>query len=90
MARENGDTGSGETWKKQVDDIKKIFDFKEVLGTITADVLGRPEVFLENIREQMASGNTNRSGYGGAGGQASTPQIWSPWISGKKKAIIEI
>ncbi|XP_047245191.1 calcium/calmodulin-dependent protein kinase type 1D [Girardinichthys multiradiatus] len=33
MARENGDTGSGETWKKQVDDIKKIFDFKEVLGT---------------------------------------------------------
>ncbi|XP_032445488.1 calcium/calmodulin-dependent protein kinase type 1D [Xiphophorus hellerii] len=33
MARENGDTGSGETWKKQVDDIKKVFDFKEVLGT---------------------------------------------------------
>ncbi|XP_054480687.1 calcium/calmodulin-dependent protein kinase type 1D [Anoplopoma fimbria] len=33
MARENGDTGSGETWKKQVDDIKKIFHFKEVLGT---------------------------------------------------------
>ncbi|XP_047431227.1 calcium/calmodulin-dependent protein kinase type 1D [Mugil cephalus] len=33
MARENGDTGRGETWKKQVDDIKKIFDFKEVLGT---------------------------------------------------------
>ncbi|KAM4712205.1 calcium/calmodulin-dependent protein kinase type 1D isoform 1-T1 [Anableps anableps] len=33
MARENGDTGSGETWKKQVDDIKKIFNFKEVLGT---------------------------------------------------------
>ncbi|XP_040003347.1 calcium/calmodulin-dependent protein kinase type 1D [Xiphias gladius] len=33
MARENGDTGRGETWKKQVDDIKNIFDFKEVLGT---------------------------------------------------------
>uniref|UniRef100_A0A8C6PIU5 Optineurin n=1 Tax=Nothobranchius furzeri TaxID=105023 RepID=A0A8C6PIU5_NOTFU len=33
MARENGVTGSGETWKKQVDDIKKIFDFKELLGT---------------------------------------------------------
>ena len=33
MARENGDTGRGETWKKQVDDIKKIFHFKEVLGT---------------------------------------------------------
>ncbi|XP_020782141.1 calcium/calmodulin-dependent protein kinase type 1D [Boleophthalmus pectinirostris] len=33
MARENGDIGRGETWKKQVDDIKKIFDFKEVLGT---------------------------------------------------------
>ncbi|XP_010780952.1 calcium/calmodulin-dependent protein kinase type 1D-like [Notothenia coriiceps] len=33
MARENGDTGRGETWKKQEDDIKKIFDFKEVLGT---------------------------------------------------------
>ncbi|XP_062299743.1 calcium/calmodulin-dependent protein kinase type 1D [Scomber scombrus] len=33
MARENGDTGRGETWKKQVDDIKKIFHLKEVLGT---------------------------------------------------------
>lgn len=33
MARENGDTSRGETWKKQVDDIKKIFDLKEVLGT---------------------------------------------------------
>ncbi|XP_077450490.1 calcium/calmodulin-dependent protein kinase type 1D isoform X2 [Stigmatopora argus] len=33
MARENGDTGGGETWKKQVDDIKKMFDLKEVLGT---------------------------------------------------------
>ncbi|XP_029350770.1 calcium/calmodulin-dependent protein kinase type 1D [Echeneis naucrates] len=33
MARENGDTGRGETWKKQVDDIKKIFDLKEILGT---------------------------------------------------------
>ncbi|XP_068611176.1 calcium/calmodulin-dependent protein kinase type 1D [Brachionichthys hirsutus] len=33
MARENGDTGREETWKKQVDDIKKSFHFKEVLGT---------------------------------------------------------
>ncbi|XP_057711905.1 calcium/calmodulin-dependent protein kinase type 1D [Corythoichthys intestinalis] len=33
MARENGDTSGGETWKKQVDDIKKMFDLKEVLGT---------------------------------------------------------
>ncbi|XP_017288072.1 calcium/calmodulin-dependent protein kinase type 1D [Kryptolebias marmoratus] len=33
MARENGDTGGGETWKKQVDDIKKMFNFKELLGT---------------------------------------------------------
>ncbi|XP_060931738.1 calcium/calmodulin-dependent protein kinase type 1D [Limanda limanda] len=33
MARENGDAGRGETWKKQVDDIKKRFDFKELLGT---------------------------------------------------------
>ncbi|XP_061570773.1 calcium/calmodulin-dependent protein kinase type 1D [Cololabis saira] len=33
MARENGDPGRGDAWKKQVDDIKKIFDFKEVLGT---------------------------------------------------------
>ncbi|XP_068442167.1 calcium/calmodulin-dependent protein kinase type 1D [Clinocottus analis] len=33
MARENGVSGRGETWKKQVDDIKKTFDFKEVLGT---------------------------------------------------------
>ncbi|XP_048862520.1 calcium/calmodulin-dependent protein kinase type 1D isoform X1 [Brienomyrus brachyistius] len=32
MARENGESG-GESWKKQVDDIKKIFEFKEVLGT---------------------------------------------------------
>ncbi|CAL8323696.1 unnamed protein product [Lota lota] len=32
MARENGDAGKG-TWKKQVDDIKTIFDFKEILGT---------------------------------------------------------
>ncbi|XP_063073295.1 calcium/calmodulin-dependent protein kinase type 1D [Engraulis encrasicolus] len=31
MARENGD--SGKCWKKQVDDIKKIFEFKEILGT---------------------------------------------------------
>ncbi|CAL9683011.1 unnamed protein product [Knipowitschia caucasica] len=33
MARENGDIGRGEAWKKQVNDIKKIFDLKEVLGT---------------------------------------------------------
>ncbi|CAB1451886.1 unnamed protein product [Pleuronectes platessa] len=33
MARENGDAGRGETWKKQVDDIKKRFDFKQLLGT---------------------------------------------------------
>ncbi|KAM9823586.1 calcium/calmodulin-dependent protein kinase type 1D [Neosynchiropus ocellatus] len=33
MARENGDASRSETWKKQVDDIKKIFDLKEVLGT---------------------------------------------------------
>ncbi|KAG7454593.1 hypothetical protein MATL_G00261450 [Megalops atlanticus] len=32
MARENGESGS-ESWKKQVDDIKKIFEFKEILGT---------------------------------------------------------
>ncbi|XP_033930703.1 calcium/calmodulin-dependent protein kinase type 1D isoform X1 [Pseudochaenichthys georgianus] len=39
MARENGDTGRGETWKKQEDDIKKIFDFKEVLGTVSGGEL---------------------------------------------------
>ncbi|KAI1888049.1 hypothetical protein AGOR_G00181050 [Albula goreensis] len=32
MARENGESGTG-SWKKQVDDIKKIFEFKEILGT---------------------------------------------------------
>lgn len=32
MAKENGECGDG-SWKKHVDDIKKIFDFKEVLGT---------------------------------------------------------
>ncbi|KAJ8006900.1 hypothetical protein DPEC_G00112010 [Dallia pectoralis] len=32
MARENGESGNG-TWKKQVDDIKKIFELKEILGT---------------------------------------------------------
>ncbi|KAM9312746.1 calcium/calmodulin-dependent protein kinase type 1D [Gastrophryne carolinensis] len=31
MARENGEDSS--SWKKQVDDIKKIFQFKEVLGS---------------------------------------------------------
>ncbi|XP_059360895.1 calcium/calmodulin-dependent protein kinase type 1D-like [Carassius carassius] len=33
MARENGETGGDCTWKKQVDDIKEMFEFKEVLGT---------------------------------------------------------
>uniref|UniRef100_A0A8C4SB22 Calcium/calmodulin-dependent protein kinase 1Da n=1 Tax=Erpetoichthys calabaricus TaxID=27687 RepID=A0A8C4SB22_ERPCA len=32
MARENGET-SNVSWKKQVDDIKKMFEFKEILGT---------------------------------------------------------
>lgn len=32
MAKENGESSDG-SWKKHVDDIKKIFDFKEVLGT---------------------------------------------------------
>uniref|UniRef100_A0A1A7YKC9 Protein kinase domain-containing protein n=2 Tax=Iconisemion striatum TaxID=60296 RepID=A0A1A7YKC9_9TELE len=32
MAKENGECSHG-SWKKHVDDIKKIFDFKEVLGT---------------------------------------------------------
>lgn len=32
MAKENGEFGDG-SWKKHVDDIKKTFDFKEVLGT---------------------------------------------------------
>ncbi|XP_013872591.1 calcium/calmodulin-dependent protein kinase 1Db [Austrofundulus limnaeus] len=32
MAKENGEPGDG-SWKKHVDDIKKVFDFKEVLGT---------------------------------------------------------
>ncbi|XP_040199336.1 calcium/calmodulin-dependent protein kinase type 1D [Rana temporaria] len=31
MARENGENSS--SWKKQVDDVKKIFDFREVLGS---------------------------------------------------------
>ncbi|XP_056429301.1 calcium/calmodulin-dependent protein kinase type 1D isoform X1 [Hyla sarda] len=31
MARENGENST--SWKKQVEDIKKIFDFKEVLGS---------------------------------------------------------
>lgn len=31
MARENGDGGG--SWKKQAEDIKKIFEFKETLGT---------------------------------------------------------
>ncbi|XP_055045939.2 calcium/calmodulin-dependent protein kinase type 1D [Misgurnus anguillicaudatus] len=33
MARENGEVGGDCSWKKQVDDIKEIFEFKEVLGT---------------------------------------------------------
>ncbi|KAJ8261779.1 hypothetical protein GJAV_G00158310 [Gymnothorax javanicus] len=32
MARENGESGTG-SWKKEVDDIKKIFELKETLGT---------------------------------------------------------
>ncbi|KAE8616536.1 hypothetical protein XENTR_v10008830 [Xenopus tropicalis] len=32
MARENGEN-SGTSWKKQVEDVKRIFQFKEVLGT---------------------------------------------------------
>uniref|UniRef100_A0A8K9V2R7 Calcium/calmodulin-dependent protein kinase 1Da n=1 Tax=Oncorhynchus mykiss TaxID=8022 RepID=A0A8K9V2R7_ONCMY len=32
MDRENGESGKG-TWKRQVDDIKKIFELKEILGT---------------------------------------------------------
>uniref|UniRef100_A0A3B5N013 Protein kinase domain-containing protein n=1 Tax=Xiphophorus couchianus TaxID=32473 RepID=A0A3B5N013_9TELE len=32
MAKENGESSDG-SWKKHVDDIKSIFDFKEVLGT---------------------------------------------------------
>uniref|UniRef100_A0A3P8WCC1 Calcium/calmodulin-dependent protein kinase 1Db n=1 Tax=Cynoglossus semilaevis TaxID=244447 RepID=A0A3P8WCC1_CYNSE len=32
MAKENGESNDG-SWKKHVDDIKNIFDFKEVLGT---------------------------------------------------------
>lgn len=32
MAQENGESAR-DSWKKQVDDIKEMFDFKEVLGT---------------------------------------------------------
>ncbi|GAA6073571.1 calcium/calmodulin-dependent protein kinase type 1D isoform X1, partial [Tachysurus ichikawai] len=32
MAQENGDTAK-DSWKKQVNDIKQLFEFKEVLGT---------------------------------------------------------
>ncbi|KAJ3612406.1 hypothetical protein NHX12_020682, partial [Muraenolepis orangiensis] len=42
----NGDAGKG-TWKKQVDDIKTICDFKEVLGTIKHENI----VALEDIYE---------------------------------------
>ncbi|MGH0164303.1 UNVERIFIED_CONTAM: hypothetical protein FKN15_052426 [Acipenser sinensis] len=38
MARENGET-SKVSWKKHVDEIKKVFEFKEILGTIQSDVL---------------------------------------------------
>ncbi|KAK1888082.1 Calcium/calmodulin-dependent protein kinase type 1D [Dissostichus eleginoides] len=34
MAKENGESSSDGSWKKHVDDIKQIFDFKEVLGRI--------------------------------------------------------
>lgn len=33
MARENGEAGGDCSWKKQVDDIKEMFEFREVLGT---------------------------------------------------------
>ncbi|XP_051975044.1 calcium/calmodulin-dependent protein kinase type 1D [Xyrauchen texanus] len=33
MARENGEAGGDCSWKKQVEDIKDMFQFKEVLGT---------------------------------------------------------
>ncbi|XP_056312005.1 calcium/calmodulin-dependent protein kinase type 1D [Danio aesculapii] len=33
MARENGEAGGDCSWKKQVDNIKEMFEFKEVLGT---------------------------------------------------------
>uniref|UniRef100_A0AAZ3RY98 Protein kinase domain-containing protein n=1 Tax=Oncorhynchus tshawytscha TaxID=74940 RepID=A0AAZ3RY98_ONCTS len=33
MARENGESGGDGSWKKNVDDIKHVFEFKEVLGT---------------------------------------------------------
>ncbi|GAB0175554.1 calcium/calmodulin-dependent protein kinase type 1D [Grus japonensis] len=35
MARENGDGGG--SWKKQAEDIKKIFEFKETLGTCSEE-----------------------------------------------------
>lgn len=33
MARENGEADGDCSWKKQVNDIKEMFEFKEVLGT---------------------------------------------------------
>ncbi|KAI7791948.1 calcium/calmodulin-dependent protein kinase type 1D [Triplophysa rosa] len=33
MARENGEAGGDCSWKKQVEDVKEMFEFKEVLGT---------------------------------------------------------
>ncbi|XP_023404679.1 calcium/calmodulin-dependent protein kinase type 1D isoform X5 [Loxodonta africana] len=45
MARENGESSS--SWKKQAEDIKKIFEFKETLGTIKHENI----VALEDIYE---------------------------------------
>ncbi|KAI5270921.1 Calcium/Calmodulin-Dependent Protein Kinase Type 1D [Manis pentadactyla] len=42
MARENGESSS--SWKKQAEDIKKIFEFKETLGTHPA--MNFPPVLL--------------------------------------------
>ncbi|XP_067247721.1 calcium/calmodulin-dependent protein kinase type 1D isoform X4 [Chanodichthys erythropterus] len=47
MARENGEAGGDCSWKKQVDDIKEMFEFKEVLGTIKHENI----VALEDIYE---------------------------------------
>ncbi|XP_029490844.1 calcium/calmodulin-dependent protein kinase type 1D-like isoform X2 [Oncorhynchus nerka] len=47
MARENGESGGDGSWKKNVDDIKHVFEFKEVLGTIKHENI----VALEDIYE---------------------------------------
>ncbi|CAB1345862.1 unnamed protein product [Coregonus sp. 'balchen'] len=49
MALENGDSGKG-TWKKQVDDIKKIFELKEILGTKRKGE--REEGVMERVTER--------------------------------------